>query len=40
MYQCLTPTRAFVIDIIIDNDHLFEYKHYGGPSTILECLIL
>ncbi len=40
MYQCLTPTGAFEIDITIDNDYLFEYKHYGGPSTYYTLLFI
>ena len=32
MYQCLTRTGAFEIEITIENDPLFVHTHYGGPS--------
>ena len=35
MYQCLTPAGAFEIYIIIENDYLFKYKHYGRPYFTL-----
>ena len=31
MYQCLTRSGAFEIDITIENDPLFVYIHHGGP---------
>ena len=31
MYQCLTRTGAFEIEITIENDPLFVHTHYDGP---------